>query len=114
MPAPDRRPHRQRPAPTSALAPAPTPLMPVPGPGSVDYTSAGDRKPRVDVRAGRRQHHRPAGSTTDELVYLSGRIPRPLRDELHIRAIHEGRPVVELLRDAIRGYLDHPDAPPTR
>jgi hypothetical protein len=39
-------------------------------------------------------------------VYLSGRVPRGLRDELHIRSIHEGRPVVELLRDAIRHYLD--------
>jgi hypothetical protein len=29
-----------------------------------------------------------------------------LRDELHIGAIHDGRPVVELLRDAIRVYLD--------
>jgi len=46
-------------------------------------------------------------------VYLSGRVPRALRDELHIRAIGEGRPVVDLLRDAIRGYLEHP-APVTR
>jgi len=68
-----------------------------------------------DGRAGRRQHHRALGATGDaavELVYLSGRVPRALRDELHIRAISEGRPVVELLRDAIRGYLDGPAGPP--
>ena len=67
-----------------------------------------------DDRAGRRQFHRradpDAGPDNDpapeELVYLSGRVPRALRDELHIRAIHDGRPVVELLREAIRGYLD--------
>ena len=94
---------RQRPGPTSALSPSPGPLMPVP-----DVDADG----RAGARGGRRQHHR-SGSTTepaDELVYLSGRVPRPLRDELHIRAIGEGRPVVDLLRDAIRGYLDTPSA----
>lgn len=93
---------RQRPE-TSALAPAPGPLMSVPDPAR-GTASAG-------TRAGRRQHHRTAGSqagaASEELVYLSGRVPRALRDELHIRAIGEGRPVVDLLRDAIRGYLDH-------
>ncbi|GLZ52074.1 hypothetical protein Acsp07_16910 [Actinomycetospora sp. NBRC 106378] len=64
------------------LSPAPGPLMPVDG-------AARGRRP-----------------TRQELVYLSGRVPRALRDELHIRAIEEGRPVVDLLRDAIRGYLD--------
>ena len=94
-PAPDpgarRRPgppaaERRRPDPTSTLAPAPSPLMP------------------VDGTRGRRQHR--GTPTRQELVYLSGRVPRALRDELHIRAIEEGRPVVDLLRDAIRGYLD--------
>lgn len=79
---------RRRPEPTSSLAPAPSPLMSVP-----------------DAR-GRRQHHRAAGTPRQEQVYLSGRVPRALRDELHIRAIAEGRPVVDLLRDAIRQYLD--------
>lgn len=81
---------RRRPEPTSSLAPSPSPLMSVPdgGPG------------------GRRQHHRAAGTPRQEQVYLSGRVPRALRDELHIRAIAEGRPVVDLLRDAIRHYLD--------
>ena len=80
---------RRRPEPTSALAPSPSPLMSVDaGPG------------------GRRQHHRAAGTPRQEQVYLSGRVPRALRDELHIRAIAEGRPVVDLLRDAIRHYLD--------
>ncbi|MCD2192175.1 hypothetical protein LQ327_02045 [Actinomycetospora endophytica] len=57
---------------------------------------------------GRRQHHRGpvVGGAAEELVYLSGRVPRALRDELHIRAIQEGRPVVDLLRQAIRAYLD--------
>lgn len=80
---------RRRPEPTSMLSPAPAPLMPV---------------------AGRRQHR--SAPTRQELVYLSGRVPRALRDELHIRAIEEGRPVVDLLRDAIRGYLDV--APPRK
>ncbi|WP_433803284.1 hypothetical protein [Actinomycetospora sp. CA-084318] len=75
---------RRRPEPNSMLAPSPSPLMPT---------------------AGRRQHQG-SGRTRQELVYLSGRVPRALRDELHIRAIEEGRPVVDLLRDAIRGYLD--------
>lgn len=71
----------------------------------------------LDDRVAHRQFHRrahdeasAAGPGTDpaaeELVYLSGRVPRALRDELHIRAIHDGRPVVELLREAIRHYLD--------
>ncbi|MFC5064659.1 hypothetical protein [Actinomycetospora atypica] len=80
---------RRRPEPTSSLAPSPSPLMSVPDGGP----------------AGRRQHHRP-GTPRQEQVYLSGRVPRALRDELHIRAIAEGRPVVDLLRDAIRHYLD--------
>lgn len=79
---------RRRPEHTSPLAPSPSPLMSVP-----------------DAR-GRRQHHRAAGTPRQEQVYLSGRVPRALRDELHIRAIAEGRPVVDLLRDAIRHYLD--------
>jgi hypothetical protein len=105
---------RQRPGPNSALAPSPTPLMPVPdpepgdqrrgpGPGRTDDDRAGGD------RGGRRQHHRrpddPA-THSEDLVYLSGRVPRPLRDELHIQAIHEGRPIVDLLREAIRDYLD--------
>ena len=116
---------RQRPAPNSALAPSPTPLMPVPDPDRSDHRSgAGDAHPdRVrgardrgaGDRAGRRQHHRRgdgAATHSEELVYLSGRVPRALRDELHIRAIHEGRPLVELLRDAIGQYLEnnHPDS----
>lgn len=98
---------RRRPDPTSALAPAPGSLMPVP--------AADAPAPGRDGRAGRRQHHRPVDprgeAAAGELVYLSGRVPRALRDELHIRAIGEGRPVVDLLRDAIRGYLDAPGRP---
>ena len=111
---------RQRPRPHSALAPSPVPLMPVP-----DHHDQPDEplrgQPRSDQpysdRAGRRQFHRTArdtaphsdpepGPAPEELVYLSGRVPRALRDELHIQAIRDGRPVVELLRDAIRFYLD--------
>lgn len=94
---------RLRPAPTSALSPAPGTLMPVP---------SDDRSGPDSGRAGRRQHHRAPGNRdrpdSQDLVYLSGRIPRALRDELHVRAIGEGRPVVELMRDALRGYLDRP------
>lgn len=96
-------PQRLRPAPTSALSPAPGSLMPVP---------ADDRPAPDSGRAGRRQHHRAPGGPgrpeAEDLVYLSGRIPRKLRDELHVQAIGEGRPVVELMRDALRGYLNHP------
>jgi hypothetical protein len=101
---------RQRPEPTSSLAPSPAPLMSVPDPDPAGT------EPAATGRSGRRQHRRAgaaAGAPTEELVYLSGRVPRALRDELHIRAIGEGRPVVDLLRDAIRGYLEHP-APVTR
>lgn len=107
---PPPRAGRQRPEPTSSLAPSPAPLMSVPDP---DPAGA---EPAAPERSGRRQHRRAgaaAGASTEELVYLSGRVPRALRDELHIRAIGEGRPVVDLLRDAIRGYLEHP-APVTR
>lgn len=109
---------RQRPGPSSALAPSPTPLMPVPDHDDrLDGPVSGEgprEEQRLHDRAGRRQFHRradpDAGPDIDpapeELVYLSGRVPRALRDELHIRAIHDGRPVVELLREAIRGYLD--------
>ena len=111
---------RQRPAPSSALAPSPAPLMPVPDPDGDDSPAAGPGHGRTDrdptpERAGRRQYRQrsdrsatPTGPapSSEELVYLSGRVPRGLRDELHITAIHEGRPVVELLRDAIRQYLD--------
>jgi hypothetical protein len=94
--------------------------MPVPDPDP-DHTPAvgpGHGRPDRDPtpgRAGRRQYRQPndrsatptgAAPSSEELVYLSGRVPRGLRDELHIRAIHDGRPVVELLRDAIRQYLD--------
>lgn len=113
---------RRRPAPTSALAPSPAPLMPVPDPPRPRQPeppagrgpAAGDpeRGPgHANERAGRRQHHRPGAPPepdAEKLVFLSGRIPRPLRDELHIRAIHEGRPAVDLLRDALRRYLDDP------
>jgi hypothetical protein len=118
MPSPDPRPPepppaagrsprgRLRPEPTSALAPSPSPLMSVP-----------DELPREGAAGagtkGRRQHHRHVvGDTAEELVYLSGRVPRALRDELHIRAIEEGRPVVDLLRHAIRAYLDHSPGTP--
>ncbi|HEY2194694.1 MAG TPA: hypothetical protein VGH76_20680 [Actinomycetospora sp.] len=95
--------------------------MPVPDHDDRPDGPASGEGPREEQsfndRAGRRQFHRrahgdapDAGPDTDpapeELVYLSGRVPRALRDELHIRAIHDGRPVVELLREAIRGYLD--------
>ena len=116
---------RQRPRPSSALAPSPTSLMPVPDhDDQPDEHALGEHAPSrrehapqgqqsFSERAGRRQFHRQAhdagpdpASASAELVYLSGRVPRALRDELHIRAIREGRPVVELLRDAIRLYLD--------
>lgn len=96
---------RLRPEPTSALTPSPSPLMSVPDGGTA---GTGPK--------GRRQHHRHAGAvvgnTAEELVYLSGRVPRALRDELHIRAIEEGRPVVDLLRQAIRAYLDRAPGTP--
>jgi hypothetical protein len=106
---------RQRPSPTSSLSPSPSPLMSVPDPteaaaGASSAEGSSGAWSSGTARAGRRQHHRApgaqGGAATEELVYLSGRVPRALRDELHIRAINEGRPVVDLLRDAIRGYLD--------
>jgi hypothetical protein len=101
---------RQRPSPTSSLSPSPSPLMSVPDPTEAAEGASSPEGSSGAARAGRRQHHRPPGAhrgaATEELVYLSGRVPRALRDELHIRAINEGRPVVDLLRDAIRRYLD--------
>ena len=74
---------RQRPGPSSALAPSPTPLMPVPDPIPDDHRAGAggghpDRDRAPGDRAGRRQHHRrgevPA-TNSEELVYLSGRVP---------------------------------------
>ena len=49
------------------------------------------------------------GPDTAPDVYLSGRVPRELRNDLHHQAIREGRPVAALLQDAVRAYLaKHP------
>jgi hypothetical protein len=47
----------------------------------------------------------PATPDSVQLVYLSARVPRALRDALQHQAIREGRPVAKLLADAVTDYL---------
>ncbi len=52
-------------------------------------------------------HPAPPSATSDssQLVYLSARVPRALRDAIQHQAIREGRPVAKLLIDAVTAYL---------
>lgn len=78
--------NRQRPG-ASMLTPQPEPsLVPVPPAAAPDPA--------------------PERATSGELRYLSGRIPKELRDEFQHQAIREDRPVVQLLQNAVRLYLD--------
>lgn len=80
--------NRQRPSGDSMLTPRPEPsLVPVP-----PAAAAPDPAPQR--------------AASGELRYLSGRIPKELRDEFQHQAIREDRPVVQLLQDAVRLYLD--------
>ena len=49
----------------------------------------------------------PAPAGAEEMVFLSARVPRSLRVELQHAATDQGRPLAELVRDAVRVYLDH-------
>jgi len=71
------------------LTPAPEPLMPAPG------TPIPTSRPAPDPQVGE-----------SDTVYLSGRVPKSLRDDLRHQAIHEGRPTADLLKDAVQAYLD--------
>lgn len=75
--------NRQRPGASSPLVPRPEPLM------------ASTEAPEVS----------PKPAASEPTVYLSGRVPKGLRDELQHQAIREGRPLVQLLQDAVRDYL---------
>lgn len=46
-----------------------------------------------------------AGPPAEPMVYLSARVPLTLRAELQHEAIRQGRPVAQLLQDAVRSYL---------
>lgn len=81
--------NRQRPAASSSLKANPEPLMtnsPQPVPAA------------VSKKAG--------AAPQEELVYLSARVPKSLRTELQLYAVREGVPVVKLVQDAVRAYLD--------
>lgn len=81
--------NRQRPAASSSLKANPEPLM----------TSTPPSEPAVASKK--------AGATPEEeLVYLSARVPKSLRTELQLYAVREGVPVVKLVQDAVRAYLD--------
>ena len=80
---------RQRPPATGGLTPCPEPLM----------TAA----PAAAVAPQRAPEAATSGSV--QLVYLSARVPRALRDALQHQAIREGRPVAKLLADAVTAYL---------
>jgi hypothetical protein len=67
--------------------------------------------PPVSEPAG--QEREPATAGPVQLVYLSARVPRALRDAIQHQAIREGRPVAKLLADAVTAYLtehSHTDA----
>jgi hypothetical protein len=74
---------RQRPTAGNTLTPHPEPLMPA---------------SQVD-----RRDTPPLG---DPPVYLSARVPKSLRTELQHEAVRQGRPIANLIQDAVRAYLD--------
>lgn len=43
------------------------------------------------------------------IVMLGGRVPESLRRDLRLRAVREGRPMDQLLQDAVRAYLETPE-----
>jgi hypothetical protein len=77
---------RQRPTATGGLTPRPESLMPA-------STVVADEP-------------EPATAGPAQLVYLSARVPRALRDRLQMQSIREGRPVVKLLTEAVENYLN--------
>jgi hypothetical protein len=90
---------RQRPPATGGLTPCPEPLMPA-APGA-----AAAPQPAPPA----------APSASAQLVYLSARVPRALRNAIQHQAIREGRPVAKLLADAVTAYLSEhsPTGAPT-
>ena len=80
---------RQRPPATGGLTPCPEPLMPA--------APAAAAAPQPAPPA--------APSASAQLVYLSARVPRALRNAIQHQAIREGRPVAKLLADAVTAYL---------
>ena len=83
---------RQRPPATGGLAPCPEPL--------ITMAPAAAVTPQPAPQS--------AASGSVQLVYLSARVPRALRDAIQHQAIREGRPVAKLLADAVTDYLtDH-------
>ncbi len=86
--------NRQRPG-ASMLTPAPESLMATPvQPAPLQPT--GRKAADGDV----------AEVMAEPEVYLSGRVPKSLRDELRHQAIREGRSTVDLLKDAVTAYLN--------
>lgn len=80
--------NRQRPAGASMLTPQPEATL-VSDPATVSRPAA------------------PAPESAEvEMRFLSGRVPKELRDRFQHQAIREDRPVVALLQDAVRLYLD--------
>ena len=80
---------RQRPPATGGLIPCPEPLMPAAPAAAVAPQPAPPS----------------ATSASAQLVYLSARVPRALRNAIQHQAIREGRPVAQLLADAVTAYL---------
>lgn len=78
--------NRQRPG-TSMLAPQPEALT--------RGQSGPAERPAAEAAA--------SGTT---MKFLSARVPKELRDELHHQAIREGRPVAQLVEDSVRLYLE--------
>lgn len=87
--------NRQRPSGPSMLTPQPEPLFGAP---------ARTPDPRPDPTPVEDVGHR--GEVTEALVYLSARVPKGLRAEVQHQSIREGRPVAQLVQDAMRAYLD--------
>jgi len=90
---------RQRPPATGGLTPCPEPLMPAAPTAAAAQQSAPPAAP----------------SASAQLVYLSARVPRALRNAIQHQAIREGRPVAKLLADAVTAYLSEhsPTGAPT-
>lgn len=86
---------RKRPGSTSMLQPAPEP------PSIGAATTAAASTPKTSTgHSGAAE-----GNSGDDLVFLSGRVPRAVRTRMKQKAAAEDRPLAELIAEACKRYL---------
>ena len=87
---------RKRPGPASMLQPAPE----APSIGAATQSAARTPKPST------RHSGAAERNSGDDLVFLSGRVPRAVRSRMKQKAAAEDRPLAELITEACERYLD--------